>query len=321
MFHFQISHLETGKSRLHFSLDLLILDAWSGDLLMREIFKAYSGHPGRQPEFTFREYIEEEKKWYQKKPYFLEKAEAYWAKKLPGIPAAPPLPYRKPLGQIKHPTFKRLYFELSAEEIRHLTLRSKQCQLNPTTVFCTAFLKLLSTWSGVENLTVNMTLFNRLTLHKDAMNILGDFTNVALITFSEQKNVTFIEEAKEIQNQIWEAVEHRAKNGVELIRDLGKKNPGKAIMPIVFTSLLGGESASLEKAFFPGDVREVFAVSQTPQVVIDHQIYRRGKDYSVNWDVVEDAFDPGELNKIFELYEKLLRKIITGQDWDKALKV
>ena len=164
-----------------------------------------------------------------------------------------------------------------------------------------------------------MTLFNRLSLHADVNDVMGDFTNVALISYHPENGETFANEAHVVQEQIWQAVEYRAKNGLELLRDLNKNNPGKAVMPVVFTSLLGGESADLENDFFPAEVKEVYAVSQTPQVVIDHQIYRRGDDYLINWDVVEEAFDQEQLEQCFKLYQKWIHQVVDQQSWEIVL--
>ncbi|MEM9341208.1 MAG: condensation domain-containing protein, partial [Bacteroidota bacterium] len=321
MFHFEVSNANTKYTILHTSVDLLLLDAWSADLLMREIIKAYQGHTVKKPAYTFKQYISDEQKWHQKHPQFMEKAENYWASKLENMPGGPALPYQKPLTEIKQPRFKRLRFSISDEAIGVLTQKAERHQLSPTAVFATLFSKLLSYWSGGEALTLNMTLFNRLSLHPDVNEVMGDFTNVALISYFPEAEKSFLKEANEIQEQLWQAVEYRAKNGLELLRALNKNQPGKAVMPVVFTSLLSGESADLENNFFPKEVKEVYAVSQTPQVVIDHQIYRRGDAYLINWDVVEEAFDCYEVNEIFGRYEKLINELPTSPHCKKKFEV
>lgn len=315
MFHFEVSHANTKNTILHLSVDLLLLDAWSADLLMREVVKAYQGHSIKKPDYTVKQYISDEKKWHAEHQQFIKKAEDYWASKLKDMPAGPALPFKTPLSEIEQPRFKRYTFAVSDEAIQNLTEKAKHYQLSATAVFATIFSKLLSHWSGGKALTLNMTLFNRLGLHPDINEVMGDFTNVALISYFPQNGADFLKEATDIQEQLWQAVEHRAKNGLELLRVLNKNAPGKAIMPVVFTSLLSSESAEMENNFFPEGVKEVYAVSQTPQVVIDHQIYRRGDEYLINWDVVEDAFNLEQLEEMVTLYKAWVNQIVKAEAW------
>lgn len=316
MFHFEVSRANTADTILHLSVDLLLLDAWSADLLMREIIKAYQGQEIRKPGYTVKQYITDEKKWHLEHQQFIQKAEDYWESKLNDIPAGPALPFVKPLSDIENPQFRRYTFAVSDKAIEILTKKAGQYSLSATAVFATLFSKLLSHWSGGKALTLNMTLFNRLGLHPDVNEVMGDFTNVALISYFPDNHANFLHEATTIQEQIWQAVEHRAKNGLEVLRALNKNKPGKAVMPVVYTSLLSSESADMENNFFPEGVKEVYAVSQTPQVVIDHQIYRRGDEYLINWDVVEEAFDLQQLEAIVMLYEAWVHQIVEAENWE-----
>ncbi|MCS4300952.1 non-ribosomal peptide synthetase [Chryseobacterium sp. BIGb0232] len=319
MFHFEVSSAHSTDTILHLSVDLLLLDAWSADLLMREIIKAYQGQEVKKPGYTVKQYIADEKKWHLEHQQFLQKAENYWESKLKDIPSGPELPFIKPLSEIEHPKFKRYTFAVSDKAIEALTQKAGEYNLSATAVLATIFSKLLSHWSGGKALTLNMTLFNRLGLHPDVNEVMGDFTNVALISYFPENQSTFLYEATAIQEQIWQAVEHRAKNGLEVLRALNKNNPGKAVMPVVYTSLLSSESADMENNFFPEGVKEVYAVSQTPQVVIDHQIYRRGDEYLINWDVVEETFDLQQLEKIVTLYEAWVHRIVDAENWNIQL--
>ncbi|WP_148043474.1 non-ribosomal peptide synthetase [Chryseobacterium sp. G0240] len=319
MFHFEVSGANTADTILHLSVDLLLLDAWSADLLMREIIKAYQGQEVKKPGYTVKQYLTDEKAWHQEHQQFIQKAEEYWNARLDHIPAGPALPFKKPLADIEHPQFGRYRFAVSDKAIETLTQKAGQYKLSATAVFATLFSKLLSHWSDGKALTLNMTLFNRLGLHPDVNEVMGDFTNVALISYFPQNDATFLQEATAIQEQIWQAVEHRAKNGLEVLRALNKNNPGKAVMPVVFTSLLSSESADMENNFFPEGVKEVYAVSQTPQVVIDHQIYRRGDEYLINWDVVEEAFDLKQLEAMVALYETWVHQIVEAKSWEVQL--
>ncbi|WP_312203355.1 non-ribosomal peptide synthetase, partial [Anaerospora hongkongensis] len=320
MFHVQISQLGGNLSRLHFSFDCLIVDGWSAEMMFREIFRAYYGKAVAQPGFTFREYINRERNWLKTKNYHKE-AELYWEERLRDIPPAPELPLKKKFDEIVQPRFRRLQFVLSAEDTRILKEKIKNYRFTPSAVVCTAYMKVLSCWSSRKDITLNLTLFNRLPLDKDVPLILGDFTNITLITFLYNSKNSFIQETGEIQKQLWKAVEHRTHNGLELLRRLAKDSPGKAVMPVVFTSLLFGESAGTAEQIYPPDMKEVYAISQTPQVAIDHQAYERNGSLSLVWDFVNEAFEASVIEGMFAAYQNLIRRLIAEQDWNKVLAV
>ncbi|OED45985.1 hypothetical protein AB832_01100 [Flavobacteriaceae bacterium (ex Bugula neritina AB1)] len=321
MFHFEVSHFNDRKSVVHISLDLMFIDAWSGDAMLNEIFNLIRGVKTPVPQLTFKDYIKKEKKWYSDNGYFLQKAEAHWQERLKNLPKAPNLPYVKPLSQIEKPRFKRYKMEIPVEDINLVTERAKANHLTATAVFCIAFMKTLYKWSGDQDFTLNLTLFNRLPLHKDVMKILGDFTNVGLVSYEPKGEPTFLKELEILQSQLWEVIENRAKNGLELLRELGKEHPYKAIMPVIFTSLLSGESADPNENSLPEDCKELYAITQTPQVVIDHQIYRRGGSYIVNWDVVEEAFDIAQIEYYFNKYKQLIHIIIKEDNWSQNINL
>ncbi|CVK20161.1 hybrid non-ribosomal peptide synthetase/type I polyketide synthase [Sporomusa sphaeroides] len=318
MFHIQISQLGNNLSRLHFSFDCLIVDGWSAQLLFREIFRAYYGHPVLAPGFTFREYISQAAGWLEDKSYH-QAAARYWEEKIKHLPPAPALPFIKNFSEIIKPHFRRLQFVLSAADAHRLRERIKKYRFTPSAVICTAYMKVLSRWSSRQDLTLNLTLFNRLPLHEDVPHILGDFTNIALISFFSGSS--FVRETKSVQEQLWQAVEYRTYNGLDLLRRLAKDSPGKAVMPVVFTSLLFGEAAGDTTAIFPPALQEVYAISQTPQVAIDHQAYERDGSLVLIWDVVEEVFAANVVEAMFAAYRNLIDRLIAGEDWDQEFTV
>ncbi len=321
MFHVQISRLDDELSRLHFSFDCLIVDGWSAEMMFREIFKAYNGKSVYEPEFTFRDYIRQEAGWLERKNYHKASAD-YWERKLADTPPAPQLPFQTPLQNIAAPRFRRLKLVLTEAQTRILEERIRKHRFTPSAAVCTAYMKVLSHWSSRKDIALNLTLFNRLPLHPDVPHMLGDFTNIALISYEPEDGASFVQETERIQAQLWQAVENRTHDGIGLLRRLARDAPGKAVMPVVFTSLLFGESSAFEDDDFPPDMKEVFAISQTPQVVIDHQAYKRNGSMTLIWDYVEEAFRLEEIEEMFRAYTELIERLIAdGDDWRREMAV
>ena len=60
---------------------------------------------------------------------------------------------------------------------------------------------------------------------------------------------------------------------------------------------------------------QVFGISQTPQVWLDHQTYEESGALVFVWDAVEDLFPPGVLDDMFEAYRQLLGRLTEGDAW------
>src|SRR6185295_2010097 len=112
--------------------------------------------------------------------------------------------------------------------------------------------------------------------------------------------------------------------------------PG-ALMPVVFTSMLvvegerqgqGREREEAGVAEESGGSGLVYAISQTPQVWLDHQAFESGGGLRFNWDAVEDLFPPGLLDEMFAAYQRVLAALLeesgwqeTGRPWLPALQL
>ncbi|MDT9693858.1 non-ribosomal peptide synthetase, partial [Streptomyces sp. P9(2023)] len=140
---------------------------------------------------------------------------------------------------------------------------------------------------------MNVTVNDRLPVHPDIDRVIGEFTSVSLLAVRPEQGATVREQAQALQAQFWQDFEHRAFNGVRVLRELGRtEGAARASMPIVFTSALGDGEASLGKAAAEfGDLS--YHLTQTPQVYLDCQVFELGGVLRVNWAVVEELFPAG----------------------------
>ncbi|QKX04988.1 amino acid adenylation domain-containing protein [Aquimarina sp. TRL1] len=314
MFHLQISQINDQRSRLHFSLDCLLLDASSTEMIIQELFATYNGVQIQKPAFSFKDYLLQEEEWLLQHSNIKEATE-FWNTQLKKLPPAPELPLKTPYHLIKQPSFKRWKIVLNTTESRIFSQKIKEYRFTPSAVVCTIFMKVLSEWSTNKDFTINLTIFNRLPIHKEVPKIIGDFTNITLISYEKKTNISFLEEVAAVQDQLWKAVEYRTQNGVDLLRRLSKNTPGKAIMPIVFTSLLFGDTTE-NQTYYPNELKEVYAISQTPQVAMDHQVYERNGHIHINWDIVEHVFDPDWIEEMVTAYHQMLQQLIQTTQWE-----
>ena len=314
LFDIRATYLDNGIVRLHINLDLLMMDAASIQILFQEWNQVYNNPEVKLPPLTlsFRDYIISKNAL--KSPESIERSRNYWFNRLDSLPPAPELPLAFFPGQLKKYRFKRYRGQLQPEICRKLKQNGEKISLTPSMILLTAFAEVLTLWSKNPYFTLNLTVFERLSLHPEVNQIVGDFTNTILLPIDNSTLDTITNRAKKIKKQLLQDLDHIQISGIEVLQELTRRsNAGlTALMPIVFTSILGLNSSDEKdlKANFLGE--EVYSVSQTPQVWLDHQVTEQNGGLLFNWDVVEELFPEGLIEDMFTAYCDLLDRLATS---------
>ena len=320
LFEIRATLLDGGRVRLHLSLDLLIGDAWSMVRLVQELAELYE-HPasaeggGLPPlALSFRDYVLACESL-QGSPQHRRSLE-YWRRRLPALPPAPELPLARDPSSLLQPRFVRRSAGLPREPWARLQARAAAAGLTPSSLLMGAFAEVLAAWSKSPRFTLNTTLFNRLPLHPEVDQLVGDFTSMILLAVDLSSPGPFEARARRLQEQLWEDLDHRFVSGVQVLRELARAQGGSrhAAMPVVFTSTLveggTGDRSGIEW-FRLGE--PVFSISQTPQVWLDHQVFEERGALLFTWDAVEDLFPAGLLDAMFAAYGSLLARLAAGE--------
>ena len=316
LFHIEAALLPNNKVRFFVSFDVLIGDAWSFQLLGKEMAQLIQGSTFSHLSLSFRDYVMAEQA-FQATPAY-EQALAYWQDRLDTLPPAPTLPLTMAPSQVKNPRFERRSGRLSVEDWTWVKQLANKFSLTPSGVVLAAFSEVLTTWSSQPQFTLNLTLFNRQPLHPEVNQIVGDFTASMLLAIDngigESNSETFVARAQRLQNQLWEDLDHRAVSGVQVLRELTKTRGGNgrgALMPVVFTSTLN--QAIPQTTSREWETETVFSVSQTSQVYLDHQVSEIGGALVFNWDAIADLFPENLLDDMFTAYDQLLHQLAESE--------
>lgn len=321
LFDIAVSRLDHNTARLHVSVDLIVADALSFHILQQELLAYYADESAPLPELgcTFRDYlcaIEAGRDTSSRRT-----AERYWRARVPDLPAAPPLPMACQMAELSSPRFTRLETRLSAAELARLREDGSARNLTPSGLLCAGYAEVLAMWSQTSRFTINLTTFNRLPLHPDIDAVVGDFTSTTLLAV-DAAGETFTERAQALQQQIFRDLEHREFGGVDVLR-LIRRDPRRradALAPVVFTSLLLPAAARGRPAVPTGPAwpaKAVYSVSQTPQVLLDFQLYEHAGGLVLTWDYVAEAFPDGMVSDMFDAYGSILRSLVTdGGYWE-----
>ena len=314
LFDVRASLLDGGRVRLHLSFDILFIDAWSLVLAGRELLRLYddpeSAFP--PPELSFRDYVLAVSAFRDSEAYRL--ARDYWLRRVPQLPGAPALPLAKPAAPVAATRFVRRAARLDTDRWARLKARGGQMGLTPPMLLCAAFAEVLAAWSASPRFCINLPLFNRLPLHEEVNAVLGDFTSVVLLEVDNDAGDCFEARAARVQSQLWNDLGHRHFSGVEVMREIARTEPLRAIMPVVFTSLIlpDADGGSLDAAAALGE--EIFSISQTPQVWLDHQVFEDRGSLAFNWDTVDARFPAGLVQEMFDAYLCLLSALVDDEE-------
>ncbi|MBX6383945.1 MAG: amino acid adenylation domain-containing protein, partial [Microbispora sp.] len=215
---------------------------------------------------------------------------------------------RRPTGPVR---FTRREHRVAAGRWADLKKRAAAASLTPTGLLVAVFAEVLRTWSTSDRFTINLPLFNRLPLHPDIDQVIGDFTTTSLLAVEKADGV-FEQRAKAVQRQMWRDLEHRHFNGVRVMRELATRSgsPARAAFPIVVTSLLGQPPRHLHTAL--GEA--VYTSTQTPQVTLDFQVSEAAGELRMSWDSIDEAFPPGLIADMFSAYVGLLDRLAEDAD-------
>jgi amino acid adenylation domain-containing protein len=316
MFEVRASRLPGDVTRVHVSLDLLVADVASVRLFFLEWGDHYAdpdAHPDLLP-VSFRDYVLALDQVTDSEAY--RRSREYWLARIPDLPPGPDLPLVA--GTDRRGRRRRSHL-LDAEKWARLRARAARRGVTPSVVQLAAFAEVLGRWSRTGRFTVNVPLFNRMPLHPRIDDVIGDFTAVTLLEIDVTPRDGLGGLAERIQRQLWQDLEHRYFSGVEVMRELSRQRgvrPG-TFATVVFASAREqgrdqeGAQGALGAAWL-GDT--VSVISQTPQVLFDHQVYEDHGALSYHWDVIEDLFPDAMLDDLFAAYTDLLERLAAGDD-------
>ncbi len=322
LFEICVSLLDSKASRLHISLDLLIGDGRSFEIIFQELMQLYHHPETPLPplELSFRDYVRALGSLEDAAAF--RDAREYWATRVPTMPLSPELPLAKNPASVTRPEFKRRAKRFEPELWRRLKEKSAQFQSTPVGTLLAAYAEVLAIWSKSPRFTLNLTLFNRLPLHPQSNSIVGDFTSVNLLEVDNATPPTFAARMQQQQKRLWQDLDHRYFSGIQVMRELARfqRLGATAIMPVVFTSLLNlgeqGDGATWSSRMG----RSVYAITQTPQVYLDFIVYEDNGYLQINWDAIEELFPAGLLDDMFEAYQRLLQDLAADDSaWQRSL--
>ena len=299
--------------RLCIGIDILIVDAWSMNMLIEQWLQLYHEPQRALPDnsFSFRDYVIAEHKLRDTPLY--ERSEKYWFDRIDSLPAAPDLPLAQAPSAITEPKFLRRMYQMERERWSALKQRALSMGITPSGLLGAAFSEVLALWSRSPRFCINLTLYTRHPFHAEVDHIVGDFTSLTLLEIDKTGAVSFAETAERVQKQLWSDLDNRFVSAIHVLREMGRRAGSRVAMPVVFTSTLGVRALEHETDEMEDFGEEVFGVSQTSQVWLDHQVMEWNGRLRFNWDSVEGLFPDGMVDDMFEAYCRFIERLVDDE--------
>lgn len=241
----------------------------------------------------------------------------YWTTRSRELSPGPKLPWLADPRALGVPRFTRRSTELTVTQWNALRRACASRGLTPTAVLLASFAMTLRCWGATEKFALNTTLFDREHVGDgnpgDApttTDSIGDFTTTVLVEMPAADQGEFESFAAAVNHRFWSDMDHRTVSGVEVLRigtDRATESSLTPTHPVVFTSGLGLSDMNEGPTQWLGS--EVFGVSQTPQVLLDHIVREDGGRLRVAWDTVEGALEREFVRSMADAHLRLLTRL------------
>ncbi|SFU28895.1 amino acid adenylation domain-containing protein/thioester reductase domain-containing protein [Clostridium sp. DSM 8431] len=315
LFEISITKMDNNKSIIHFSIDEWIIDGYSLNLLMSQWKNLYENEDYKLPDlkFTFKDYLDYLSK-VENSPKFEMDLE-YWMNKFKNNPSGPILPLKKNLGSpINNRYYKRKRYKakIEKEDWNSIDKKAKELGVSETAVVLMLFGQALGNFDSNDRFSIITTYFNRLPINDDIDKIVGPFVSTSIFEIDNSNENQVEDKILKYQDQLWNDLDHSSVSGIRAMRELRvreRKAPNLSI-PVAFTSMLNNDNNVSKESWLD---KSIFAISQTPQVWLDHQVFRDKTGVNLTWDVAEECFEDNFIEEAFAKYIEIIKDFIRNK--------
>ncbi|EOT1954860.1 condensation domain-containing protein [Acinetobacter baumannii] len=263
----QLTLLPEHRHILHIDSDMSAIDPQSFLVVVEDLSALYQGEERadlnldgigyfnylaqRRHDVNLQEKIQQDQQW--------------WQSQLDAIAPAPLLPViAEGLRQDPH-QFERLIHIFNADERARLQSLAQTQGVSVGSLCLSLFAQTIANWASQPEFRLNLPAFIREPYGQNIEHVVGDFTQISLLSLKLNPAETLLETTKRIEHDVNQIHEHYRYGGIHVLRDLSKHRQQLEISPIVFTSALDeGEIFSEQLQRTLG--QPVWCISQGPKV-------------------------------------------------------
>jgi hypothetical protein len=301
--------------RVHISLDLLLLDGSSIRIVLHELSAIYDAIDGDWPEKPLDfDHVSAQMQQLKQSPRYQAMLN-YWFERLDSLPPGPQLPLLAYAGAPRRSRLVRRKYVVGPEAWALLAAKAARQGISGTALIFSIFSWVLAYWSKQGHFSVTMLMYQiRNQNMGDLSAAVANFAGTLLMEVERKPQQSFAEFCSAIHGEIFRNATKSLVCGMEVLQERNRqdKSTFRAASPVAFVSMINepGNPVLPGRFQMEGD----YAVAgglETPQVLMDHQaISRPDGGVALNWDTMDEAFEPGVIDAMFAAYVKVLEQVM-----------
>jgi yersiniabactin nonribosomal peptide synthetase len=314
----RLIRLTEDACRLCLDIDMIVCDAGSFRIVVSDLARLYTADEPDRLTLRFPEYLRLVEQLGRRRDRDVE----YWRNRAESLPTVPALPLASPPERLDEVVTVRRHAWLSGESYARLNQHARTHRVTTSMALATAYADVLAAWSDDPHFLLNLPVLNRVPVHPDVNDVVGDFTDLLLLETRPDTTRPFTDRARAVQEQYRRDAAHSSYGGTSVLRDLARTATGPGNRSgVVFTSALGqGELFDPPAIELLG--QPVWMSSQTPGVWIDLQLVERDGGMLINWETTENLFSEGVPAAMFDAFVDRVRLLASDAgSWSRTLPV
>jgi amino acid adenylation domain-containing protein len=291
----------------------IVSDGWSTQIFITEmaaLYEAFSmGMPSPLPELPiqYADFAHWQRQWL--KGEVLKNQLAYWKRQLAGIPPLLELPCDRPRPPVQTFQGRTERIHLNADLTEKLRLLSQQSRATLFMVVLTAFVILLSRYSGQENIVVGSPIANR--NRSEIESLIGFFVNTLVLHTKLQGNPSFLELLSQVRQVALDAYAHQDTPFEQLVEELRpERNLSYSPLFQVGFTLQNAATQTLE---LPGLTLTPLEIENTT-AKYDLTLFVEETEMGLTgaWEYNSNLFDLATITRMAQHFQTLLEGIVTN---------
>ncbi|MFF5706530.1 amino acid adenylation domain-containing protein [Streptomyces sp. NPDC012794] len=310
--------LDDDKMVLHVGHDGLVMDGISMFLFFRAWWHAYQNPAAEvHEELPYEDYLAALEAARDRAP--ARRSRDYWTARADDLAPHPDLPLRTSPAALSGTRFTPREVRLDRAAWTALKDRATARGLTPSALLLAAYAETLATWGAGERFTLTTTVAHRPPVHPRVFEAIGQFSDTLLVEAEIDRSLPFAARAQALQTRLHTDIDHRHFSGIEVLKELARRRGGLAgaRMPFTFNSAIGHVSSEVDGSALELFGKEVFSVSQTPQVWLNAFAMEQHGELVVQLDGIDELFCEGLLDDLAHGYRTLLHALTDEAAWQR----
>ena len=292
-----------------FTLHHIISDAWSKDLLIKEVGALYSSYVAGEESaldelsIQYADYAAWQRDWLQGD--VLERELSYWREQLAGAPAVLELPTDRPRPATPSHRGARHSLALSTELTASLKELSRREGVTMFMLLLAGFQVLLSRYSGQEDVCVGTSIAGRGRLETEEL--IGFFVNTLVLRAEMGGNPRFEEQLGRVREVCLGAYAHQDVPFEKLVEEL---EPERSLSHTPLFQVFFSLQNAPRKAAEASGLRFLGVERTTAQFDLMLIMEERGNQLYGSFEYSTDLFDASTIERMVGHFQTLLNSIV-----------